>query len=128
MKEKNRFNPVGLLGFLGFLVIIWPITGQWSFIFSAGYFFFFKYWKIIPDELFMENVKSSALAGFFLTQIIMALTMFSWAFFSEVMNLGNGFLVLYWGNIMAISLGFIVFALKLSHLERTERQDIKDVE
>jgi len=128
MANKKQFNRIGLLGLLGFMVLIWPITGQWTFAFSIGYFFFFKYLRIIPDELFKENVRSSASSGFFLTQIIMAVTMFSWALFSVVLDITNGFLILYWGNIAATSIGFIVFSIKLGSLEKKEKRDLKNIE
>ncbi|MCF8226317.1 MAG: DUF3796 domain-containing protein [Bacteroidales bacterium] len=129
MQENKRgFNRLGLLGFLGFLFLLWPVTGEWGFIFTVGYFTFFKYWRIIPDECFRDNVKSSASTGFFVTQVLFAATLISWAVFCRIFDLIKDFYILYWGIISSIALGFMVFSFKLSALEKREKKDIKHVE
>lgn len=54
----------------------------------------------------------------------MGFTMFGWAIFTEVLELVNGFVILFWGNLLAIILGFFVFAVNLSSLENKEQKDI----
>lgn len=126
-RNKFTFNRIGLLGLLGLLALVWPIAGHWPFIFTLGYCTFFRYLRVIPDELFKENIKSSAATGFFVTQILIALTFFSWAILSEALQLFDAFQILFWGNLLSVYLGFIVFALKLNKLDRGEKEDIKNV-
>ncbi|MFC2090214.1 DUF3796 domain-containing protein [Bacteroidota bacterium] len=119
-------NPLGLLGLLGLLALLGPLTGEWPFVATMGYFVFFKYLKVIPDELFKDMMKASASTGFFVTQVSIIITMVAWAIFSRLLEMNIGGRILFWGNLASIYAGFIVFAFKLSFLENKEKKDIKN--
>lgn len=67
-------NPLGFLGFLGFLGILSFITQHWPYLWFFAFFNFFRFFWVIPDELFMENVKKSATPAFFTSLILYVLT------------------------------------------------------
>ncbi len=59
-----KFNKLGLLSLLALigvlgLIVDRPLSGLFSFAYYIRYFF------IIPDEMFIQNVRSSASIGFF---------------------------------------------------------------
>jgi len=64
---KNKLGYLGFLGFIGVLGIWWRSFTHSTFLI---FFFFFTYSKIIPDELFKENIKKSALKAFIVNMII----------------------------------------------------------
>jgi hypothetical protein len=69
---KNKLSYLGFLGFIGVLGLYWHSFSHSAFL---VFFFFFTYAKIIPDELFKENIKRSALHAFIANMIINTLIM-----------------------------------------------------
>jgi hypothetical protein len=63
---------LGFLGFIGILGLYWRSFSHSIFL---VFFFFFSYAKIIPDELFKENIKKSALSAFIVNMIINTIIM-----------------------------------------------------
>lgn len=64
---KNKLGYLGFLGFIGLLGIWW---GSFTYSSFLVFFFFFSYAKVIPDELFKENIKKSALSAFVVNSVI----------------------------------------------------------
>lgn len=64
---KNKLAYLGFLGFIGVLGLYWRSFSHSIFL---VFFFFFSYSKMIPDELFKENIKKSALSAFIVNMII----------------------------------------------------------
>ena len=69
---KNKLGYLGFLGFIGVLGLFW---GSFSHSIFLVFFFFFTYSKVIPDELFKENIKKAALSAFIVNMIISTLIM-----------------------------------------------------
>jgi hypothetical protein len=63
---------LGFLGFIGILGLYWRSFSHSIFL---VFFFFFSYAKMIPDELFKENIKKSALNAFIVNMIINTIIM-----------------------------------------------------
>lgn len=59
---KNRLSLFGFFGFLGFLGLVTDNPGFYGFF---GFFAFFGFIKILPDELFTQNVNKAAKNAFF---------------------------------------------------------------
>ncbi|HYE09145.1 MAG TPA: DUF3796 domain-containing protein [Patescibacteria group bacterium] len=64
---KNKLGYLGFLGFIGILGLYWRSFTHSIFL---VFFFFFTYTKMIPDELFKENIKKSALSAFIVNMTI----------------------------------------------------------
>ncbi len=77
---KNKLSYLGFLGFIGILGLYWH-----SFIHSTFlvFFFFFSYSRVIPDELFKENIKKAALTSFIVNIIISTLIIVVCTFISN---------------------------------------------
>ncbi|WP_055668586.1 DUF3796 domain-containing protein [Desnuesiella massiliensis] len=105
---KNKLGYLGFLGVIGFL-------GLWmrSFFFSIFliFFFFFTYAKVIPDELFKENVKKSALNAFIVNMIINAVIVIVCSSITNFYQLStiNSSMVLY--GFAAFVLNFVISML-----------------
>lgn len=63
-------NKLAYLGFLGFIGVLGLWMGSFAHTAFLVFFFFFTYRKAIPDELFMENIKKSALNAFIVNMVI----------------------------------------------------------
>lgn len=57
-------NKLGYFGFLGLLGLI-GLSGNHSFFGFFGFFAYLRYFTVIPDELFRENVRKAATPSFF---------------------------------------------------------------
>ncbi|MFC2090212.1 DUF3796 domain-containing protein [Bacteroidota bacterium] len=124
-KKKKKINTLGFLGILGFLVLLWPLTGQWMFIFSIGYFGYVYFFWVIPDELFKESVRLSATTAFFLMTILSTLTWICWGIFSKLLDLVADMTILYWGLWMSVTAAIVVFGIKLYVIISNENKDLK---
>lgn len=63
-------NKLGYLGYLGFIGVLGLWMGSFANSIFLVFFFFFTYAKVIPDELFKENIKKSALKAFIVNMTI----------------------------------------------------------
>jgi hypothetical protein len=59
---KNRLGYLSLLALLGFLGIFTQERGYLGFF---GFLYYIRYFTVIPDELFLENVRKAATPAFF---------------------------------------------------------------
>ncbi|MFK4416801.1 MULTISPECIES: DUF3796 domain-containing protein [Bacillus] len=68
---KNKLSYLGFLGFFGFLSPF-AFLGDYSSVvgYFFGFFFFFMYAKVVPDELFIQHVRIAATRAFFVGLIL----------------------------------------------------------
>lgn len=83
-------NKLGLLGMLGFLGILGFVTDNRYFLAFFGFLVFFRYFFVIPDELFKLNVRRAAAPAFFTGVGIQAITITITAFTKDVPQLVTG--------------------------------------
>lgn len=63
MYWKNYLGYLGLLGLVGFT----GFAGNYYLFGFFGFFVYLGYFRVIPDELFKENVRKAAAPGFFVS-------------------------------------------------------------
>lgn len=115
---KNKLVYLGLLGLLGFAGFF---GNTWLFCFFAN-FTFFHYIKVVPDELFWNNVRVCATRGFFI--FFVSSNCLVVASLLLAMN-DNAFAARFiiTGFALIMVLCELVFLLNLEYLERKERSD-----
>jgi quinol-cytochrome oxidoreductase complex cytochrome b subunit len=84
---KNRLGLLGLLGFLGILGIV---TDNRFFLAFFAFLVFFRYFFVIPDELFKQNVQRAATPAFFTGIGVQAITIAVTAFTKDTQQLISG--------------------------------------
>ncbi len=67
-------NKLGFLGFLGLLGLLGFFSENKIFFCFFGFLVYFRYFAVIPDELFKENVRKAATPAFFTGVVIYTLT------------------------------------------------------
>lgn len=66
MKGKNKkLNKFGFLSMIGLLGIFGIVTENRGFLGFFGYVHFIRYFTVIPDELFKDNIRNAGCNGFF---------------------------------------------------------------
>jgi cation transporter-like permease len=120
---KNKLAYLGFLGFIGILGLYWH-----SFIHSIFlvFFFFFSYSKIIPDELFKENIKKSALKAFIINMVFNTVILTICTFISnryQYVSPNNSMLIFAFAAFVlnfAVSILIFVFTLMIyAHRDRS---------
>ncbi|MED1560251.1 DUF3796 domain-containing protein [Bacillus paramycoides] len=116
---KNKLAYLGFLGFLGFL-------GPFSFLgniswasYFFGFFFFFAYAKVVPDELFMLHVRLAATRAFFIALVLGSILLLS-VFIFENLHVIRFFVIF----SFFIPLG--TFIINLEVFERREKKGMQD--
>ncbi|MFK4308590.1 glucan phosphoethanolaminetransferase (alkaline phosphatase superfamily) [Bacillus sp. RC242] len=116
---KNKLAYLGFIGFLGFLGPL-SFLGETSFTYYFFAFFsFFLYAKVIPDELFILNVRIAATKAFFVALVSGVLLILSIVIFADV-HVIRLFVVL----AVVIPLG--TFVINLEIFERREKKGMQD--
>lgn len=113
---KNKLAYLGFLGLLGFAGFL---GDSWLFCFFAN-FTFFNYIRVVPDELFWNNVRVCSTRGFFVFFVLsnclvvasLLLAMSDNAFAAKFIIIGFA---------LVMVLCELVFLLNLEYLERKER-------
>ncbi|MCC0639397.1 MULTISPECIES: DUF3796 domain-containing protein [unclassified Clostridioides] len=91
MKNFKELNKLGFLGFLGFLGLIGILyNGEIHTISFCAFFVFFRYFNIMPDELFKENLRKAATPAFFLTLTSLSASMVISIISDKTSNIENG--------------------------------------
>ncbi|SHH94166.1 Protein of unknown function [Sporobacter termitidis DSM 10068] len=108
-------NPLGYLGFLGLLGILSLVTHHWMYLWFFCFFIFFVFFKVIPDELFRENIKRSATPAFFTSLVLYVLTV-------AFRPLYNSDAVYMACLIIAFAASFLVFFILLAVYSARERR------
>lgn len=107
---KNKLGYLGLLGLLGLLGII---TDNRAFLGFFGFLIYFRYFTVIPDELFKDNVKKAATYAFFIGIVVMAITIA----FTTILKYKTILLI---GMLMSFSVSLFVFTILLVTYEFKE--------
>ena len=111
MKMKNK---LGWIGFLGLLGIVGFFAHNYLYFSLFALLYYLKYFWVLPDELFKENVRKAASPSFFtgmaLYLITVALTAFHISTIVFVIGLVSGF-----------AIPIMLFTLLLEIIEWKER-------
>lgn len=113
---KNKLAYLGFLGLLGFAGFFGePLL----FCFFAN-FTFFSYIRVVPDELFWDNVRVCATRGFFVFFVLSnCLVVASLLFAMSDNAFASPFIII--GFTLVMILCELMFLLNLEYLERKER-------
>ena len=109
---KHKFNWLSLLSLLACLAILAPLTGiteYWGFL---GFLAYCKYFFVIPDELFWQNVHWAATPSFFFNVFFTMLCI-------ALKGLGMPEAAVS-GSILSFALSMILFSLLLAYREWKE--------
>lgn len=100
-------NPLGYLGIFGFVGIIGIITEYRLFLAFLSFFVFVRYFFVIPDELFRENVRRAATPAFFTGTAVQAASVAVSAFTKDESLLTAG---------LALSFSISMFVFIILHV------------
>jgi hypothetical protein len=117
---KNKLAYLGFFGLVGFGGIFFEGGTLFSFF---AFFSFFSFANVIPDELFLENVKQSALRAFFAQLTISSTAL---AIGSMMMDYSLSAWVMVIGLSLTYAVGILVFAFSIIHYEYIERKGKSD--
>ncbi len=72
--NHNRFhlNPLALLSVLSLLAILAPVchnNGMYGFL---GFLVYLPYWRVLPDEMFLLNLRRAAASAFLAQMLVLA--------------------------------------------------------
>lgn len=110
---KNKLALLGFLSLLGFLGIF---SDNQYFVAFFAYAVFFRYWNIIPDELFQTYVEKAGSRAFFAGIGIHLVSTLVAAFFFHV----NDAAII--GSTISSTAALLVFTFTLSHYENLEKK------
>ncbi|MHB8062465.1 MAG: DUF3796 domain-containing protein [Ruminiclostridium sp.] len=111
---KNKLGYLGLLGLLGILGII---TDNRDFLGFFGFFIFFRYFTVIPDELFIDNVRKATTPAFFISILIEAISIVIAVISKEKMILLIGFLTSFIVSLFVFLIILSIYEFKESRSE-----------
>ena len=112
---KNR---LGFLGFLGLFGLVGFISGNYAYCSFFGFLIYLRYFWVIPDELFLENVQKAATPAFFVGITLYAITGALSAFL-----VSTTYFVI--GLVAGFVASFLVFAVILVSRELNESRSKK---
>lgn len=107
---RNKLGYLSLLSLLGLLGIL---TDNRTYLAFFSFLYYTKYFFVIPDELFMSNVRKAATPAFFTSLAASAVTIAIKVLLNDTALLPMGI-----GLNMALSL--FVFTIILAHCEVSE--------
>lgn len=110
---KNKLAFLGLLGLLGILGIV---TDNRYFLCFFAFLVFLRYFFVIPDELFMQNVRRAATPAFFTCIGVQAATLSVTAFTKSNEQLITGF-------ALSFSVSMMLFIILLVIAEFKEQRN-----
>ncbi len=117
--KMRTFNPLVLLSLVALLALFAIPTnndGLWGFL---GFAYYLRYWNVLPDELFYENLQKACTTAF-LGQMIALPFLTLWAFlFAEASRM----LPMAFGLSFALSI--FLFTIRLMVLEWKEMEGSK---
>ena len=107
---KRNFNPIVLLGLIGFLGIIGPIIGKETWFFWISWFSWFSFYNSAADERFLKNLFKAGLPSFVITWLG-----FTVLFFMK--DLGMSQDIIYSSIDLFFTIGFLRFVFVLKYFE-----------
>ena len=112
-------NKLGYLGFLGLFGLVGFFAHNYVYFALFAFLYYLRYFLVIPDELFKENVRKAASPAFFTSMVIytltVALTAFRVSTLIFVIGLVSGFVI----PLILFPLLLVVFELKESWSKRS---------
>lgn len=109
---KNKF---GLIGFVSLLGILGFYTDERLFLSFFAFALFFEYLFVIPDELFVENMRKAAMWAFFSNLTITTLATIIFSVFKMSSNALAG------GCILGFSISIAIFCFFTFFLDWREK-------
>ncbi len=109
-------NKLGLLGLLGLLGILGIVTDNRYFLGFFAFLVFVRYFFVIPDELFMQNVRRAATPAFFTCIGAQAVTLLVTAFTKDDDQLITGL-------ALSFSISMMLFIILLVIAEFKEQRN-----
>lgn len=67
---KRAFNPMGLLALPALAALLYLPTGDPDFLGFLGFLVFLRYFRVIPDELFLLTLRRAATLSFLMECIL----------------------------------------------------------
>lgn len=102
---KNKLGYLGFLGFVGILGLYW---GSFTHSIFLIFFFFFSYRNVIPDELFKENIKKSALVSFMVNMIFNIMILLIGSIISNFNHYDEPNMIMIFYTSIAFIINFII--------------------
>ena len=97
-------NKLGFLGLLGLFGAVGFFTGSKVYFTLFAFLYFFRYFFVIPDELFKMNIQKSATPAFFTGMAIYALTTALTAFHISTVVFATGL-------VLGFAIPFLIFTI-----------------
>ncbi len=103
---NNKLRYVGFLGLLG-------IAHNYVYFALFSFLYYLRYFWVIPDELFKENIRRAAAPSFFTSMVLYAITVALSAFHVST-------LIFVIGLVANFVVPFILFTILLTSFEMKE--------
>ena len=117
--RKRWGSHINYLGFLALLALIaflaWP-SGNNGLLGFLGFLYFARYFRVIPDELFLLNLRRAATTAFLVEMFTLVPLMFLCTWLCQPES------VMPWAFGLSFAAGIISFSLLLAVIEWRERR------
>ncbi len=117
---KRKLNPVGFLSCISIIALMGFITNNRGWFGFLGFLYYFRYFWIIPDESFRNNIEKSATVAFFAQLFSLAPLLFLTKFLIRHEN----FVPISFG--ISFCVGILFFTLTIVVLEWRESKGISN--
>lgn len=111
---KNKFGYFGLIGFIGILGLV---TDNHYLLAFFSFFVFFRYFFVIPDELFKLNIQRAATSAFFTGITIQIITIAISAFTKS-----SSYLITGYSLSFSISIALFIFILVIAEFKELKER------
>lgn len=112
----KRMNYLGWLSLLSLISVLGWKSGNTGLYGFFGFIYFIRYFWVIPDELFLLNVRKSATIAFMLSMVSLVPFMFSC---SAIYNISAAIPMSF---ALSFAVSTIAFAFTMTGLEWKERR------
>lgn len=111
---KHKLNPIGFLSLLALISLLGVTTGKKGWYGSLGYLYFIRYFWVIADEGFWNNIKQASTAAYMVQLFALLPTLL----FSSLFVKGQNFIPVAFG--ISFATGNFIFLIFLTYLEWKE--------
>ena len=105
-------NPLGFLSLLALIGIFGFITPNRALLGFWGFAVYFRYFFVIADELFQQNVRQSAAIGFFSGTAVMAISVVGRVLFPQLIGKELALVSNFLASMLCFTLALLWFELK----------------
>lgn len=106
-------RPVNYLGFLSLVALLAPmgyITGETGFYGFLGFLYYARYFTVLPDEFFLQNVRRAAMAAWLSEMVLLVpLTYLSFVLSGPQRALPMGFGLSFAAAIFVFTIALMVY-------------------